>query len=226
MKSFKIDNCLLVSANISVDKAVRYERYVLDNKANDDGSEDRLLETKVHYKSTYEAKVAQSLYSWARNLIHSVCVNTPIGFVCPKHNQEILQTKIQEVYDRFDAENKMFRFASVYANVVVTEITSDNLAGQKEIKRTLERSLESVKEALSDLDVNKVRAMLTATKNMASLFTDSEDSAFVEEFQKDVKDMCVEISKVLKEVDNNVNLAKISLESSNKLSTIKTKYVL
>ena len=224
MKVYEIDSCYIVNCCISIDRAVKYNRVTVGEELHDDGSETKEYLTTREYKSAFEAKAAQALYSWARNSIHKWCVNTPMGYACPEYNLESLQATIEEIDRKVKEEVSKFKHCSVDCDVVVIELSSNNLAGSKVINKTMTRTMESIKDALVDLDIKKVKDMLNNAKNMAGLFSDKETKASIAGFQKEVILLTNEIAKAIKDTGNNIELAKAALEAKGTINTVIGKF--
>lgn len=224
--NFAIKPCTLVSVSISVDRAVRYTREYINATRNEDGSEDTEALVQAHYKSPEETRMAQALYNYARNRIHTACIRSPIGYVCAPENLNRLSEIIKEVREHIERHNtQIFKHCRVTPHIVLTSLAPDNDAAKELVLATIREAMSDIKDALTDLDVTKIRNLLQSTKNMADVISDPNARDTVMAFQKEAKELCSDISKALKEADNNVQIASIALEDKSDMKKRISKYV-
>jgi C4-dicarboxylate-specific signal transduction histidine kinase len=146
--------------------------------------------------------------------------------VCAPENLNRLSEVIDTVKEYIRKYNEeIFKHCSVTPHIVLTSLAPDNDAAKELVLSTLRESMNDIKDALVDLDVAKIRNLLQSTKHMADVIADPAARDAVMDFQKEARDLCTDISKALKEVDGNVQLAAISLENNKGMKSRISKFV-
>jgi hypothetical protein len=207
---FRIEPCILVNDRVSVDRGVRYVRHDLFKKANPDGSEDAKWETERHYKDRSETKVANSTYTKARSLLRKVCLPTEIGFVCPVAKENELQAAIFAAGKLVDDANKSFKHCKITLRIVCTTIEPTNNAGVAMLEDTLTNTVASVKAALENFDMQRVREVLSSTKTLADVLADPVQKQRLVDARKQTADLLKQMAELVKEYDGNIADAMVS----------------
>lgn len=210
MNTFKIEPCFLLIDKIEVDRAVKYTKKNEQIQTSSDGSEHTTWEAERLYKSREEATKANTAYAAARAKLRSASVATDIGFICPVKKQQELIDAIAAAQKIVDDANSSFTYCHVKFRVVCTRIEPTNAEGVDMLRETIDLRAKELHEAIVNFDYRKARGVLNASKGFIDVLAEAEARDQLQQASLESKQLCSEISQLLKEFDGNTQNAMVS----------------
>lgn len=135
---------ILVTEHVSLTGGIHYQREYLDSK-----TEDQTLIREWHTVATTdnvgERKGAQRVASKVYTLLRRVCVQTPVGLICPLDKSKDLEETLTEVRETIDEFNKVAMTCKILAYHACFEVSSTN-------RMTLQAILDKVGQVASSVD--------------------------------------------------------------------------
>lgn len=199
--NFAIQPCYLVIDKLSVDRKVTYVKY----NYQEESTETAHWETERKYISKSETDEANKAYSNARSKLRSVCVRTPIGWVCPISHQNELKKAIEDARKIVNDANAKLQHCSVTFRVVTTVLEPTNLEGVEILKESLAKLHQDLKEAVKAADLQKARTLATSIKHFGRVASDPATKMAIVGFQADVKTTLSYLASVLKSFDDDAS---------------------
>ena len=171
---------LLVSLKTSIRGNVSYEKTVLEDETNADGSKNTRWETERKIVDADEHARARKARGKARTLIRSVCTHTAFGMLCPEIDAEKLDAAIEQGQAIVAAFNKTASVTRASVYVLAGRIAADDVQAVKAINSEVRDLLEDMAEGMKNLDVAQIRKSAARAKEVgAMLAPDAQARAYL-----------------------------------------------
>jgi len=180
IKLLSLPHAIIVAGKVSVPGSVTYEQVkeevsLFDVQGVKGRTSTRVTKRTVQANEGYEA--ANKLADDIRIALRRVCRSTPLGWLCRKENEAVLNNAIISAKQRAAEFNKTSLCHFVRVSVIKTILLNDDGTAARELAFEMQQVLDKLKRAMDDCDAQRIRTVAVKVKSMAPLFDKKEEKA-------------------------------------------------